>query len=247
MNLHSETCIETFWNANRMKFIHEFVSKHIFLKRWQQINRFFHLVSTNTIHNNVFQKIDNFFEHLRTFFKLYWNIDTHLVVEEIIQRFMKKFSIIVNIFFKSESKNYKIWILINDDYVFDWLYHVKKNENFVNLNIVYTKKWKYSKIQIVIFDLLYWKNHEWLSFYCFEFRFSNNIHEVKTQKMCECQSANFNKNALILFSSSYINWFLDYFFAKIVFFNIFSQHSFVFSAQYFNEFSLKFSCKFFQR
>ena len=33
MNLHFETCIENYWNANRTKFIHEFVSKHIFLKR----------------------------------------------------------------------------------------------------------------------------------------------------------------------------------------------------------------------
>ena len=34
----------------------------------------------------------------------------------------------------------------------------KKNENSVNLNIVYTKKWEYFKIQIVIFDLLQQKN-----------------------------------------------------------------------------------------
>ena len=81
----------------------------------------------------------------------------------------------------------------------------------------------------------YWKNHEWLSFYCSESRYFYNIHEVKTQKVCECQDANFNKNALILLSSNYINWFFDYFSAKIVLFNIFSQHSSVSSAQYFNE------------
>ena len=32
-----------------------------------------------------------------------------------------------------------------------------------------------------------------------------NIYTDKTQKMCECQNINFNKNALILFSSNYIN------------------------------------------
>ena len=74
-----------------------------------------------------------------------------------------------------------------------------------------------------------------------------NIHEVKTQKVCECQDANFNKNALVFLSSNYINWFFDYLFAKIVFFNIFLQHSLVSSAQYSNEFNLKFSCKLFQR
>ena len=67
--------------------------------------------------------------------------------------------------------------------------------------------------------IIYWKNHEWLSFYCFESRCSSNIHEMKTQKMCECQNANFNKNALVFFSSNYINWLFDYLFAKIVLLN----------------------------
>ena len=93
----------------------------------------------------------------------------------------------------------------------------------------------------------YWKNHKWLSFYCSESRCSNNIHEMKTQKVCECQSANLNKNALVFLSSNYINWFFDYLFAKIVFLNTFSQHSSVFFAQYSNELSLKLSCKLSQR
>ena len=84
----------------------------------------------------------------------------------------------------------------------------------------------------------YWKNHEWLSFYCFESRCFSNIHEVKTQKVCECQNVSLNENALVLFSSNYINWLFDYLSAKIVLFNIFSQHSSVSSAQYSNEFNL---------
>ena len=59
-----------------------------------------------------------------------------------------------------------------------------------------------------------WKNHEWLSFYCFESRYFSNIHEVKAQKVCECQNTNFNKNALIFFSSNYINWILIATFAQ---------------------------------
>ena len=70
---------------------------------------------------------------------------------------------------------------------------------------------------------------------------------MKTQKVCECQDVSFNKDALILLSSDYINWFLDYLSAKTVFFNTFSQHSSVSSAQYSNEFSLKLPCKLFQR
>ena len=37
---------------------------------------------------------------------------------------------------------------------------------------------------------------------------SCNIHEVKAQKVCECQDTNSNKNALVFLSSNYINWTL---------------------------------------
>ena len=71
--------------------------------------------------------------------------------------------------------------------------------------------------------------------------------QIKTQKMCECQNINFNKNALVFFSSNYINWIWLQHICENCIFNIFSQQSFVFSVLYFNEFNLKFSCKFFQR
>ena len=71
---------------------------------------------------------------------------------------MSRSSIIVNISFKPKLEEYKIWILANDDYVLNWLYHVKNDQKLVNLNIVYIKEWDYSKIQIVVFDLLQQKN-----------------------------------------------------------------------------------------
>ena len=122
-----------------------------------------------------------------------------------------------------------------------------KNKFLQILDFSTSKFRTFAKISFFIFILFYWKNHEWLSFYCSESRYSCNIHEVKAQKVCECQDVNLNKNALVLLSSNYINWSFDYLFAKIVLFNILSQHSSVSSAQYFNELSLKFSCKLFQR
>ena len=32
-----------------------------------------------------------------------------------------------------------------------------------------------------------------------------NYMQMKAQKVCECQDTSFNKNALVLFSSNYIN------------------------------------------
>ena len=159
MSLHSESCIDDFWNRNPTKSIHLSVSEHIFLKRWKQINRFFHLAPIDTVHRNVFAKIDRLSEHLRVSFKLYWSIDTHLTIDEIIQRFMNRSDVIVHISSKSEPENYKIWVLANDDYVLNWLYHAKNdNKDSVNLNSVYTKEWRFSKTQTVCFDLLQQKN-----------------------------------------------------------------------------------------
>ena len=41
-----------------------------------------------------------------------------------------------------------------------------------------------------------------------------NYMQMKAQEVCECQSTNFNKNALIFLSSNYINWILIATFAQ---------------------------------
>ena len=144
------------------------------MKRWQQINRFFHLILLNTIHQDVFQKIDRFNEHFRVSFKLYWNIDTHLIVDKCIQRFINEFDVIVHISSKSKSENYKIWILVNDNYVLNWLYHVKNDKkNFVNLNSVYVTS--VHRIQHLS-KLIFLSYHiEWQSRNSFMIKFSTYV------------------------------------------------------------------------
>ena len=119
MGLHTEACIEDFWNTKPTKAIHLPVSIHISLKRWQQINRFFHLAPTSTVQQDVFTKVDDLNEHLRIAFKKYWSTGTHLTIDEFIQRFMSRSDVTVNISSKSEPERYKIWILANGDYVLD--------------------------------------------------------------------------------------------------------------------------------
>ena len=44
MGLHIESSISEFWNTDPLKGpIHEQVLKHISVKRWQQIDRFFYI------------------------------------------------------------------------------------------------------------------------------------------------------------------------------------------------------------
>ena len=155
MRLHFENRVKNYWNNdNSMKSLHILVIQHIALVRWQQIDRFFHIFE-HSEEKNVYQKINHLSEHLRQSFKIYWIAKTHLTVDETIQRFMNRASETVNIFSKSVFENFKIWILINAEYVMNWMYHAKdETKNSVDLNEMYTKEWRFSKTQTMIFDLL---------------------------------------------------------------------------------------------
>ena len=68
---------------------------------------------------------------------------------------MRRVDEIVNISSKSMSEKFKIWVLVNSDYVLNWMFHVKDDKkDSIDLNSIYTKEWKFSKTQIVVFDLL---------------------------------------------------------------------------------------------
>ena len=151
MNVNNEFRIEQYWNTDCAKnSLHSSVTRYISLK----IDRFFH-ISKHFEEKNVFEKINHLSEHLRKRFKLYWISNIHLIVDESIQRFMSRINETVNIFSKFEFENFKIWILINVEYVLDWMYHAKDDKrDFVDLNEIYIKKWNFSKIQTMIFDLL---------------------------------------------------------------------------------------------
>ena len=55
----------------------------------------------NKINFIVFDKLKNLSKHLRENFKLYWFSNIHFIIDEFIQRFMKRSNITINIFFKS--------------------------------------------------------------------------------------------------------------------------------------------------
>ena len=57
------------------------------------------------------------------------------------------------------SEGYKIWILVNVDYVMNWLFHAKGDKlSPVDLNEFWIKELGFSKIQVVVLDLLKQQN-----------------------------------------------------------------------------------------
>ena len=78
-------------------------------------------------------------------------------MDEIIQRFMGRVREIVNISSKSTSEGFKIWVLANQGYVLDWLFHAKgsgKCDGSQDLDDFWTDDLRFSRIQAVVLDLL---------------------------------------------------------------------------------------------
>ena len=121
MGIHQESSIADYWNEDPAKPLHPEITKHIGLKRWQQINRVLRISPPMPTQSKltVFDKLEGLSDHLRTAFKLYWEPDTHLTVHESIQRFLGRSEATVNIPSKPVPKGYKIWVLANSGYVMD--------------------------------------------------------------------------------------------------------------------------------
>ena len=79
----------------------------------------------------------------------------HFAVDETIKHFMGRAPEIVNISNKPTPEGFKIWILANEGYVLDWLWHVRgDNGGPVDLDEYFTKEEGFSKMQAVVLDLL---------------------------------------------------------------------------------------------
>ena len=156
MRVHSQSSVSEYWNRDFSKgSLHSMIHEHISLIRWQQIDRFLRISRFISSQSTVFEKLDDLSEHLRHAFKQYWSSDTHLIVDENIQRFQDRSDVTINISFKLVSEDYKIWVLINADYVMNWLFHAKnEKQSFVDLNEYWIKEKSFSKTQIVMLNLL---------------------------------------------------------------------------------------------
>ena len=161
MGLHIESSIPEFWNIDPQKGpVHEQVSKHISLVRWQQIDRYFHISKPHPPGHKSetpFVKLESLSDTLRQVFKKYWKPGTHLAVDETIQRYMGRSKEIVNIPSKPTPEGFKIWVLANKGYILDWLYHARgtrKHEGPQDMYSYWTKDLGFTQTQAVMLDLV---------------------------------------------------------------------------------------------
>ena len=88
---------------------------------------------------------------------------------------------IVNIPSKPTPEGYKIWVLANQGYVLDWLYHTKGVLGPIDLNPYWTKIRGFNKTQAVVLELVnqygicnLFKHIVWLDIYSHQLDFSSN-------------------------------------------------------------------------
>ena len=109
-------------------------------------------------HRNPFEKIKWFSDHCRIQSNKYWQCGTHITVDESIVRFLGRASEIVNIPTKPTPEGFKIWILANQGYVVNWMYHAKGegiDKGPFELDIEYwCIKLGFSKTQAVVLELV---------------------------------------------------------------------------------------------
>ena len=78
-------------------------------------------------------------------------------MDETIQRFTGRAKEIVNIPSKSTPEGFKIWVLANQGYVLDWMYHAKGRNKGVGpqeLDEFWTDDLEFNRTQAVVLDLV---------------------------------------------------------------------------------------------
>lgn len=94
-------------------------------------------------------------DHLRRLFKWYWESGTHLAVDESIIQFTGRSAEIVNIPTKPTPEGFKVWILANQGYVLDFIYHAKgEHKGPWDLDLSFIKEEGFTHTQAVVLDLL---------------------------------------------------------------------------------------------
>jgi len=103
----------------------------------------------------TFTQINELSKHIWLTCKRLYSPGTHFVINETIQHFMGCAFEIINIPFKPTPEGFKIWVLANEGYILDFMWHTKGDrKDSVNLNKSFVNKEGFSKTQAVVFDSL---------------------------------------------------------------------------------------------
>jgi len=145
MGITIESSIEDYWGDLESAGAGHIVKNYIGLVRFQQLDRYFRCTDPwskeDPTPRTTFDRVHDLSEHLRLSCRKLYTPGTHLAVDETIQRFMGRASEIVNIPSKPTPEGFKIWVLANQGYILDWLFHAKGDKKGpVDLDTIFTEE-----------------------------------------------------------------------------------------------------------
>jgi hypothetical protein len=164
MGINPVPCINDYWNTKRKngRGIHYDVRDCMSQTRWKQIHRYFHIWDPALDHSasnrtaRPHEKVDPLAKLLLSAFQRYWKPATDVAIDECIAGFTGRSSDTVNIPTKPTPIGFKIWVLADQGYVFDLLWHVKgdgKDEGPQGLRTTWEKQ-GFSRTQAVVLELM---------------------------------------------------------------------------------------------
>ena len=157
--------IPEYWAKDRYNsYSHAEVVRHIAKTRWEQIHRYLHVSgseltlqgSASTLtprHPKLFHKLEPLNSFLRDQFRRFWRPGRDLAVDEAIQRFTGRSDEVVNIPSKPTPEGFKIWILANQGYVLDWLFHSKGKHGPIDIDEDWVNIEGFTRTEAVVLDL----------------------------------------------------------------------------------------------
>jgi hypothetical protein len=165
MGIHVEPHINDYWNTSVEDGpIHQLVRKTMSKHRWKQMDRYLHI--WNPALDRLFERPDNkvrphekvnpLWKLLSSSFQCYWKPGRDLAIDECIEGFTGRTPDIVNIPTKPTPIGFKIWVLADNGYVLDLLWHVRgddKDQGPQGLRTTW-KELGFSKTQAVVLELM---------------------------------------------------------------------------------------------
>jgi len=159
IGLHIESSIKDYWHKDFSHGTMHILRNYISANRWQQLNRYFYYTKPRSkddeAFQNTFKRIKELSKELRLASIKYYKPGIHLTVNKTIERFTGRAPKIINIPTKPTPEGFKIWLLGNQGYVLNWMFHAKgNNKGPVDLDKFWTEEEGFSKTQAVVMDLL---------------------------------------------------------------------------------------------
>ncbi|PVH67313.1 hypothetical protein DL98DRAFT_443959 [Cadophora sp. DSE1049] len=131
MGIHKEDCFEAYWKPPTIAWPGHPVRNIMALRRFQSLYKAFRLCTGDPDHEfqAIFERLEPLNDHIRTVSQQLWSPGRDLAIDESMSRFQGGSLDILKIPGKPIEEGYKVWVLAQMGYFWDWVFHRKGTKN----------------------------------------------------------------------------------------------------------------------